>query len=128
MVRKVEARDLGTIKEWFFNQTGVHLSEDLLSDHGYIYEEVAALFFYPTIGCKMALVGWPIANPASHKSSRSMALNALLLHVEREAKSQGYKWLTSYASRDSVASRFEGQGYRMGDTSVTQFIKNLEVR
>lgn len=130
-VRKLEVYEYSLIKNWWLGHTGDIAPEQfLLSDFGHVAlsagKPVAAMFWFPTIGSKIAFIGWPISNPESTRDERSVALDKLMFEIERHALILGYSALTTYSSRSSVAKRFEQHGYMIGDSPVTQYIKILE--
>lgn len=129
MIRKLETQDFDMVNNWFYRQTSSPLAPACISEHGYLYsltKPVACLYFFPVQGSKMAMIGWPVANPESSKEERDYAFPLLIKHIEDLARSEGYDWITTYASRTSVASRFHKAGYSIGDESVTQYLKHIK--
>lgn len=132
MIRKIESiKDFEMVQNWWKHYNGRPLNPDCVSDYGYIYaledKAIMALFLFPVMGCAMAMVGWPVANPESSKDERNVAFPLLLEFIEDEARLLGYDWLTTYASRSSVNKRFEEAKYLTGDVNVTQYIKPIGV-
>lgn len=127
--RRLTAEELPEVLGWFKAWTGVELTKSLLSDYGFVFEVekhlYAACFAFPVIGAEIAFLGWPIANPKISKESRSVALDQVMLKAEDFLKQAGYKYITTYSSKDSVEARFKKHGYVEGDKVVTQLIKKV---
>lgn len=125
MIRRMSEEDYSIASDWWKGHIGRALPRACVSDYGYMSDDVACMFLFPVMGCKMAMIGWPIGNPESSKDARDASFPLLIEFIEDEAKSMGYDWLTTYASRKSVNERFEAAKYLVGDNPVTQYVKHL---
>ena len=116
------------ISLWWKDKTDVQV-EQTMTDHGFMVfsddRPIAAVFLYPVYGCKMAMIGFPIANPLVFKEERRMALAALVAEVERAAKTLQYDYLLSYAGSNGAKEMFNRLGYVKGDENVINFVKKL---
>jgi hypothetical protein len=124
-----DAWNMHTLKSWWQTHNGVPLPETLLSNYGYMAFEdrfaIACMFFYPVAGCKMAMLGYPIANPDATKEQRKQAIERLVASIEHSAKSLNYQAITSYPGNAKAANIFERLGYTKGDKEVVQYMKGL---
>lgn len=117
------------IKLWWNSHMEQFLPDALLSDQGFMaYSDeklVATMFFFPVVGCKMAMLGYPIANPKTSKEERKEALSLLISTIEAYAKNLGYEWLVSYPGNPKAQKLFENNNYIKGDSEVIQFLKKV---
>lgn len=131
MIRKMSELDYAMTSEWWQAHIGRALPRACVSDYGFLYvldsKPIACMFLFPVQGCKMAMLGWPIANPESSSTERDVAFPLLINFIEDEARELGYDWLTTYSSRPSVSKRFESAEFLVGDSPVTQYVKYLGV-
>ncbi len=120
---------VSTIKKWWFTRRNLVLPTETMSDYGFMVlsddRPVCAMFFYPTIGCDMALLGWPIASVETDVGMRKQALELLVAACENLAKTLGYKVLVSYASTGAMKENMATFGYLVGDTNCDNYIKVL---
>ena len=129
-VRRLYQYEYEMVSEWFGQHYGNNLDYGLMSEDGFLAvssdgNPIAAMFFYSVINSDMALFGWPVSDPESDAAMRNVALDSLFKAIEEHAKFLGYKYLTSYASKNSVALRLEKHGFMLGDSPVTQYVKIL---
>lgn len=128
-IRDLSLSEYAMVMRWFKERTGSALSPELLSTNGFLAElkdrPIACIFFFLVANCDIALFGWPIANPKSSPAERDVALDLLIEKVQAHSKELGYKYITSYSSKDSVSDRLGKNGFHVGDSSVTQYIKEL---
>lgn len=117
------------VHSWWNMHTGVSLPEPLLSDYGFMAfdgeEALAVIFFYPVLGSKVALTGFPICRPNLDPARRLEALDLAVANVERMAKLLNYQWLVSYPGNKKAQGMFERMQYRTGDTEVVQYLREL---
>lgn len=130
IVRHLLTKEYVMVMKWFKERTGSILADELLSSTGFMAEgrnetPIACIFFFLVANCDIALFGWPIANPKSSQEERDVALDLLIAKVQAHAKELGYKYITSYSSVDAVSERLGKNGFHVGDTLVTQYIKEL---
>lgn len=106
-------------------------AKEIFSDFGFMAlkddKPIAAMFMFPTIGCKTCLTGWPVTSKSTTKEERDEALPLLLEYIEATAYAMGYSLMTSYPGRSSASKRFEEAGYKRGDEVVVQYYKRLGV-
>lgn len=121
--------EVGLVNQWWSAKAGKPLSAAVRSDYGFMaYKDdspVVAVFLYPTLGSRMAMIGFPVANPIIDKSTRREAISFLVAGVEQFAKELKYDFLVSYAGSKGAVELFERENYRVYDQNVTQFIKGL---
>ena len=114
---------------WWNDKTGENHSDDVASDHGFMVwnddRPIAAIFLHPVYGCKMALIGTPIANPLVFKEERRAALDFLVAGVEEKAKSLHYDYLMTYAGSNGAKEMFSRIGYVKGDENVINYCKKI---
>lgn len=117
------------VKLWWNESTGGNLSDLVRSDYGFMCyldgRPMASIFLYPTIGSRMAMIGFPIANPLLFKEERREAIKALVAHVEGFAKELKYDYLISYAGNKSSQALWGRENYKIADKEVVQFYKRL---
>lgn len=117
------------IDEWWGKREGIEGPGKILPNHGYIAWDhkrpIAALFLYRIEGSPVAMVAWPIANPATQKKQRNFALNLLFDRLHFDAKELGYKAVMTTTGLNHVARRLEHFGYKKGDVGITQYWKGL---
>lgn len=119
-----------TIKQWWGKKTGSMLGDYIFSDYGYMVIDEAgnmlvASFLYPIMGCEVALMGFPIANPELDTDLRRDAISILATYVELEAKKLNYKYILSYAGSEGAKAMFDRLGYLTLDKDVVNYGKRL---
>lgn len=120
---------VGLVKLWWSAKAGKPLSDVVRSDYGFMAYDgdkpIVAVFLYPTLGSRMAMIGFPIANPEIDKGIRRDAISFLVAEVEQFAKGLNYHYLVSYAGSKGAVELFHRENYGVYDKEVTQFIKRL---
>lgn len=118
-----------TIRRWWLTRQAHYLNDAALSDFGFMAlannKPVCAMFFYPTLGSELAYCGWPIADLATTKQTRTAALKLVLEAMENLSKELGYKALVSYPSTEAMKTRMQQFGYQLGDKQCDNYIKVL---
>jgi len=121
--------EVGLVKKWWQDKAGKPLSDAVRSDYGFMaYKDdkpIVAVFLYPTLGSRMAMIGFPVANPEIDIGDRRDAISFLVAEVEQFAKGLNYHYLVSYAGSKGAVEMFERENYGVFDKDVTQFIKRL---
>lgn len=122
-------KHMDIVHAWWNARMPVGLPESLLSDYGFMAFEqkkpLCAVFFYPVLGSKVALVGFPVAAPSLKEDERVQAIDIVVANVERTAKLLNYQWLVSYPGNKKAQGMFERLKYRTGDTEVVQYMREL---
>jgi len=117
------------INLWWAGHMDKQLSSMVKSEYGFmIYDDerpIVCAFLYPTIGSRMALVGFPIANPLVFFEKRREALKHLVAGIENKAKDLKYELLVSYAGNKGACALWDREGYKIADKEVTQFYKRI---
>lgn len=118
------------IKQWWGKKTGSMLGDYIFSDYGYMVTDdegrmLVASFLYPIMGCEVALMGFPIANPELEVEERRGAISMLATYVEVEAKKLNYKYILSYAGSEGAKAMFDRLGYLTLDKDVVNYGKRL---
>jgi hypothetical protein len=123
---ELDSHYIAYAKAWWRGRTGTQIPLDCLSEYGFVcvddLDPVAVMFFFPVMGSKIAMVGYPIANPNSDK--RREALIMIVAEIEKYAKKMGYKWLVSYPGNEAAQSLFRSFEYVPGDSCIN-YIKRL---
>jgi len=86
---------------------------------------VATLTWYPQPTLEFAILEGLLSNPDVPKRLRRQAVNRLAAHVEKVAKSCGYKRLLCLAPNESLARRYEQLGYTVTLGGVFTLVKTL---
>ena len=117
------------INLWWLDKSDKELSSMVKSEYGFmIYDDerpIVCCFLYPTIGSRMAMIGFPIANPLVFHDKRREALKALVAGVESFAKDLKYDLLVSYAGSNGAKELWNRENYKIADKEVVQFYKRL---
>jgi len=118
------------ISLWWQERFSKDLSGLVRSEYGFMaYDDerpIACVFFYPTIGSSMAMIGFPLANPLVFAEKRREALTALVVAVEEKAKYLKYDLLVSYAGNKGAQELWNRENYKIADKEVVQFYKRLK--
>jgi hypothetical protein len=122
-----ELHDL--INLWWLDKSEKELSSAVKSEYGFmVFDDerpIVCAFLYPTLGSRMALIGFPIANPLVFFEKRREAIKHLVAGMEAFAKELKYDFLISYAGSKGAKDMWDRQGYLIADKDVTQFYKRL---
>ncbi len=114
---------------WWAEKSEKQLSSMVRSEYGFmVFDDerpIASIFLYPTLGSRMALIGFPIANPLVFHEKRRDAIKFLVAGVEAFAKDLKYDFLISYAGNKGAKDMWDRQDYKIADKEVTQFYKRL---
>jgi hypothetical protein len=121
--------EVALAQDWYFKSTGELLHIALTSNYGFIAYNgdfpIACIFLYPVTGSDSCLLGLPIANPKTDKSTRSLALDAVIKKAETYAGLLGFRIMHSYASHPAIIKRMEKLGYTVGDAVNVHFVKKV---
>jgi hypothetical protein len=71
------------------------------------------------------MFGFPIANPKIDKEKRRKAIDLLFKVVEAKAKDLGYKFIMNYAGSKGAEEMFKRNNYKVYDTDVVNYGKEL---
>jgi hypothetical protein len=111
------------VRDWWSIRMDQHFPEPMRSQYGFMGliegHPMLAMFFYPTIGCEMCMLGWPISHPKSSPDQRKVLIDLVVARIEREAKNMGYKFISSYPGAEVVTKHFERNGYVVGEVCTS---------
>lgn len=118
------------LKSWWHDRVDLPLPKTMLSDFGFMSfnekeEPIAAMFFFPVIGSKMAMMGYPIASTHANSIERDAGLHAVATYIEEFARVMQYEWVVSYPGNKGAQRLFAREYFQLGDTEVLQFLKKL---
>lgn len=88
-------------------------------------EPVASACLLLTNNSYAAMVEHLIANPQVDKSTRRIAVGALIKFLETEAKLRGYRYLTIFSYIDGLKHRYRDLGFQPTREGITTFAKVL---
>lgn len=130
-VRSLQKEEYPVIQKWFKDwNRGEELSRLVLSDYGIVAVNdgrlIAAVFVYPILGAKFALIGWPVASRTADRKERNVALDKVFKAAEVFAKEMGYIVTCTYTAKEISIARFKRHGYKEGDKETTCLMKVLE--
>jgi len=121
--------DPDVIKKWWKDRQKVEFDPELLSASGFTgyYDEqpVATIFLYPTIGSKIAWLGWPISDKEVNKNLRDLVLDEILEEIHVFARSKGYKYIWTTTGLGVVKERLLRHNYLVGDEDICQLWRFL---
>lgn len=104
LVRPYQSQEYGLLKDWFDAYDWECYPKNCISPASFIaeYEGKPVVFssLYPTVGCKLATLGFTIADPKSDKEIRREAIVTIIKHIEQYALEIGYEHL--YYFTDSI--------------------------
>lgn len=94
-VRLYRQQEYGLLKSWFDAYEWECYPEDCISPDSFIAEcdnkPVVFSSLYFTVGSKLALLGFTIADPESDKNIRREAIVKVIKHIEEHAINNGYE-------------------------------------
>ena len=103
-VRLYRQQEYDLLKSWFDAYEWECYPKDCISPESFIAEHdnepVVFSSIYPTVGSKLAVLGFTIANPESDKNIRREAIVKIIKHIEEHAIKLGYEHI--YYFTDSV--------------------------
>lgn len=130
LVRAVLSQDIKHVNAWWKAHHNLPFPTSYMSKYGaFAYTRelpIACLYFYPTLGSSMALLGFPVTNPEATKEQRSVALDLLYAKIEREAKALGYDRLWTWSGVPPIKSRLGEHQYLEADLNVNIYTKKIK--
>lgn len=103
--------DYSQLTGWFRHREMPVPPLEMLSNHGYIADGIAAGFLYTT-NSGIAIIDCYISNPESDKNARDNALDWITIHLTAYAKSSGYKILKCDSKIKEVITRAKDHGFK----------------
>jgi hypothetical protein len=103
--------DYSQLTRWFKHREMNVPPIELLPNHGYIMDDVAAGFIYLT-NSAVAIIDCYIANPESDKNTRDKALNWITIHLIAYAKNSGCRLIKSDTKIKEVITRSKNHGFK----------------
>lgn len=101
-IRKINLdKDYETITKWLKLHNKPILNKELLSDSGFMIDEIVAGFLYKT-NSSVCLVENFISDPASEKNARRIAINILFETIIKEAKDLNFQFMFTAVQLDSL--------------------------
>lgn len=121
---------MDTLKGWWHERMDLPLPNYMLSDFGFMSfndkdEPIAAMFLFPVLGCKMAMLGYPVASLNASSQDRDAGLHAVVTYIEEFAKLMQYDWLISYPGNKAAQRLYAREYFQLGDMEVLQFLKRI---
>lgn len=122
--------DYPVVSDWWQQWHGIAMPEIMAKSNGHVVtsesgEPLSYLFYWPTVGSCVAIVGWPCASPNIGPKLRNEALNLNYTYTANWLKQSGYKLIFTWANAGPVHKRLVKLGYMVGDTGMDHFHKEL---
>lgn len=122
-IRTFKPEDYSQLTGWFKHREMNVPPLEILSDVGYIVDDVAAGFIYKT-NSSMAIIDCYVTNPSSDKKDRDIALDWITIHLTAYAKNCGYKLVKCDSKVEKVIKRAINHGFKEVGT-FTSLVKEL---
>ena len=106
-----KTEDYIQLTRWFKHRDMPVPPFEILSNHGYIVDDVAAGFIYLT-NSSMAIIDCYVTNPESDKNTRDNALNWITIHLTAYAKNSGFKYIKCDSKIQEVINRAKKFGFK----------------
>lgn len=103
--------DYSQLTGWFKHREMNVPPLEMLSNVGYIMDNVAAGFIYTT-NSNMAIIDCYITNPMSDEKIRDMALDWITIHLSSYAKNCGFKVIKCDTKLKKVIDRAKNHGFK----------------
>lgn len=118
MVERYKPHQYEMVNDWFKDRKGDSIPEPFLSPTGFIVPGVAVGFLIKT-DCNVCFLEPFISNPKASKELRSIALNDIMEHLEREASKLGYRFIYGIATASTMIEYALKRGWTdMGNSTV----------
>lgn len=106
------------INQWYKDRKCDSLPEPFLPPTGFIVPGVAVGFLINT-DCNICFLEPFISNPKASQELRSLALNDIMEHLEREASKLGYRFIYGIASAPTMIEHaVKRKWINMGNSTV----------
>lgn len=126
LVVPLRPEDLATVVAWWPGAQGVRVPDHWYpGTGGFWVPGIAAGWLELVVGTKKGLISDFVANPLSHRSERSLALDAIAARIEDEARACGCRYLVGSSRLDAVWNRAMKHGYQLNSDSYRTFCKVL---
>lgn len=109
IVRKVKKKDLEQIRNWYLKR-GEPDQTLVLSDIGFIVDNVAAAFLYTT-NSPICMFEAYITNPETNKDERKEALDLITNKLFETAKNMNFKTIISLVNNKATHQRCLDYGF-----------------
>lgn len=123
--RMYTPEDYSTLETWWKQQNWPPVPADMLPTIGIIAciedKPVCAGFLY-TSNSLTVWMEWMIADPATTKEDRNLALNTLVENLLTYADLQGAKYIMTSIMHPKLVQRLEDRGFIKTDANMTNMI------
>lgn len=110
-IRIFKTEDYSQLTRWFKLRDVPVPPLEILSNHGYIVDNVAVGFLYLT-NSSVAIIDGYCTNPEIDKNARDNALNWITIHLTAYAKNSGCKLLKCDSKIKEVITRAKNHGFK----------------
>jgi len=130
-IRGLTEEDWPIIKDWWSYHFDSSPEKESFPDNGLsgvIAEKkgipVSACFIYTT-NSDIAFLEWILSNPKYNEKDRSNIIDSMLIAAENIIRSQGFKYIFGFTTKQRLAERLERLGHTITNTSSFELIKSL---
>lgn len=101
-IRKIDLnKDYEILTNWLLLHNKPIINKELLSDSGFIIDDIVAGFLYKT-NSAVCIVENFISNPISDKNDRRIAINTLFETIIKEAKNLNFQFMFTAVQLNSL--------------------------
>lgn len=119
-IRLYKADDYSIVTSWWNKRNLTVIPEEFLSAYGFI-DANAAMWLYPQVTTKFAMIRFPITNPDATNIERSSSLDLIFDTVHKLSKSMGFNKIFCTTNHEGLSNRLVKYGYTLTDENCKHF-------
>ena len=120
--------DYSVLENWWKERDMVPIPKSFLTPFGVIVGDdkpIAAAFLFPVLGCKQAMIRYPITDVNASDKDRDEAISLVLSSLHGLAKSMNYETILITTNHNGFIKRLEKMNYQKDAENCTHYLGGL---